>query len=102
MDGSETLITLYTIRFTFVLLRIFIYPHTLLVFLQIVPGGKVDILGGHSIDHSKQKRVYVTDGFRDRANSPYRRATLHGLTRVAKCTDVDDGIFENVLSRVGW
>jgi hypothetical protein len=26
-----------------------------------------------------------------------RRATRHVLTRVAKCTDVDGGIFENVL-----
>jgi hypothetical protein len=26
-----------------------------------------------------------------------RRATRHALTRVAKCTDVDCGIFENVL-----
>jgi hypothetical protein len=26
-----------------------------------------------------------------------RRATRHALTRVAKCIDVDDGIFENVL-----
>jgi hypothetical protein len=27
----------------------------------------------------------------------YRRATRHVLTRVAKCTDVNGGIFENVL-----
>jgi hypothetical protein len=27
----------------------------------------------------------------------YRRATRHVLTRVAKCIDVDGGIFENVL-----
>jgi hypothetical protein len=27
----------------------------------------------------------------------YRRATRHVFTRVAKCIDVDDGIFENVL-----
>jgi hypothetical protein len=26
-----------------------------------------------------------------------RRATRHALTRVAKCTDVDGGIFENAL-----
>jgi hypothetical protein len=26
-----------------------------------------------------------------------RRATRHVLTRVAKCTDVDGGIFENLL-----
>jgi hypothetical protein len=27
--------------------------------IQDVPGGKVNILGGHSIGHSKQKSVYV-------------------------------------------
>jgi hypothetical protein len=27
----------------------------------------------------------------------YRRATRHVLTRVAKCIDVDGGIFENIL-----
>jgi hypothetical protein len=27
----------------------------------------------------------------------FRRATRHVLTRVAKCIDVDGGIFENVL-----
>jgi hypothetical protein len=26
----------------------------------------------------------------------FRRATRHVLTRIAKCTDVDSGIFENV------
>jgi hypothetical protein len=26
-----------------------------------------------------------------------RRATLHVLTRVAKCNDIDGGIFENLL-----
>jgi hypothetical protein len=61
----------------------------------------VNIVGGHSIGHSKQKSVYVhmsiPNGFRDRAISLYRRATRHVLTRVAKCIDVDGGIFENVL-----
>ena len=28
-------------------------------FIQNVPGGNVNILGGHSIGHSKQKSVYV-------------------------------------------
>jgi hypothetical protein len=49
----------------------------------------------------------MPNGFRDRAVSlygtlevrqdPLRRATRHVLTRVAKCNDVDGGIFENVL-----
>jgi hypothetical protein len=28
------------------------------MFIQSVPGGKDNILGGHSIDHSKQKTLY--------------------------------------------
>jgi hypothetical protein len=28
-------------------------------YIQGVPGGKVNILGGHSVGHSKQKSVYV-------------------------------------------
>jgi hypothetical protein len=28
------------------------------------------------------------------------RATCHVLTRVAKCTDVDGGIFENVIGKL--
>jgi hypothetical protein len=47
----------------------------------------------------------IPNGFRDRAISLYSslerqdalgRATRHVLTRVAKCIDVDGGIFENV------
>jgi hypothetical protein len=49
------------------------------------------------------KKVYtymcpVPNGYRDRAISLYRRATRHVLTRVAKCIDLDGGIFENVLT----
>jgi hypothetical protein len=48
------------------------------------------------------KKVYmymcpIPNGSRDRAISLYRRATRHVLTRVAKCIDVDGGIFETVL-----
>jgi hypothetical protein len=43
----------------------------------------------------------IPNGFRDTAillySTLYRRATRHVLTRVAKCIDVDGGIFENVL-----
>ncbi|PNF37618.1 hypothetical protein B7P43_G11941, partial [Cryptotermes secundus] len=43
----------------------------------------------------------ILNGFRDRAISLYctlyRQATRHVLTRGAECTDVDGGIFENVL-----
>jgi hypothetical protein len=53
-----------------------------------------------SVILSKNMYMYVCpvpNGFRDRATSLYRRATRHVLTRVAKCIDVDGGIFENVL-----
>jgi hypothetical protein len=47
----------------------------------------------------------IPNGFRDGAislySTLYRQATRHILTRVAKCIDVDGGIFENILSRVG-
>jgi len=41
-------------------------------YIQGVPGGKVSILGGHTIGHSKQKKLYmnmcpILNGFRDRA-----------------------------------
>jgi hypothetical protein len=62
-----------------------------------------------SVILSKKLYMYVCpipNGFRDRAISMYstvlyctlyRRATRHVLTRLAKCIDVDGGIFENVL-----
>jgi hypothetical protein len=48
------------------------------------------------------KNVYlymcpIPNGFQDRAISLYRLATRQVLTRVAKGTDVDVGIFENIL-----
>jgi hypothetical protein len=66
---------------------------------QVVPEGKASSLGSHSIGHSKQKNFMcpIPNGFRDRVISLYRRAARHVLTRVAKCIDVDSGIFENVL-----
>jgi hypothetical protein len=44
--------------------------------IQSVPGGKVNILGGHSIGHSKQEIVYmymcpIPNGFSDRDISLY-------------------------------
>jgi hypothetical protein len=46
------------------------------VVIQGVPGGKVNILGGHNTGHSKQKSLYmymcpIPNGFRDRAISLY-------------------------------
>jgi hypothetical protein len=44
-------------------------------YIQNVPGGNVNILGGHSIGHSQQKFYLYTcpipNGFRDRAISLY-------------------------------
>jgi hypothetical protein len=46
-----------------------------LYYIQNVPGGKVNILRGHSIGHSKQKNCNcacpIPNGFRDRVISPY-------------------------------
>jgi hypothetical protein len=75
--------------------------------IKDVPGGKFNIVGGHSICHSKQKlcctcvifrTVSEIEVFHCTAHSTlYRRATRYILTRDAKCTDTDGGIFENVL-----
>jgi hypothetical protein len=35
-------------------------------YVQNVPGGKVNIVGGHSIGHSKQKNVYVHVSYSER------------------------------------
>jgi hypothetical protein len=71
------------------------------LYIQGVPGGKLNILGGHRDGHSKQN-VYmymcpIPNSFRDRAISLYSRAARHVLTQVTKCLDVDGGLFENVL-----
>jgi hypothetical protein len=63
-----------------------------------------------SVILSKKLYTYmcsIPNGFRDRAmdvivrkkqrQDLLSRATRHVLTRVAKCIDVDGGIFENVL-----
>jgi hypothetical protein len=54
---------------THIHLHIHTYIHTY-THIQGVPGGKVNILGGHSIGHSKQKRYMnmcpIPNGFRDR------------------------------------
>jgi hypothetical protein len=67
----------------------------------------VSVLGGHSIGHSKQNCMCT--GLLLRAVSEivlfhctvhstlHRRATGHVLTGVAKGTDVEGGIFGNVL-----
>jgi hypothetical protein len=36
------------------------------IYIPGVPGGKVNILGGHRIGHSKQKSVYVHVSFSER------------------------------------
>jgi hypothetical protein len=79
--------------------------------IHAVPGEKVIILVGHSIGHSTQKKCictcvrfrqgseielfHVIARIKERQDA-LRRGTRHVLTRVAKCTDVDGGIFENL------
>jgi hypothetical protein len=57
-----------------------------LYLLQDVQGGKVNILGCHSISHSKQKKYICTfpipNGFQDRAISLYRQACPHTSWKV--------------------
>jgi hypothetical protein len=76
--------------------------------IQGVLGGKVNILESHSIGRTKQKTCICTcvlvrtvseiELFHCSVHCTlYRRATRHVLTRMAKCIDVDGGIFENVL-----
>ena len=36
------------------------------IYIQGVPGGKVNILGGHSISHSKQKPLYEHVSYSER------------------------------------
>jgi hypothetical protein len=79
-----------------------------------VLGGNVNILGGHSIGHSKQTMHMcmcpIPNGFRDRTASLYNSFRPHkGTSRCTqrsdtpcpptkcKVQDVDGGIFENVL-----
>jgi len=37
-----------------------------LIYIQGVPGGKINILGGHSIGHSKQKYLYEHVSYSER------------------------------------
>jgi hypothetical protein len=51
------------------------------LYTQYVPGGNVNILGSHTVGHSKQKKMYIymcplPNGFRDRAVSLYRSLDL--------------------------
>jgi hypothetical protein len=64
---------LHNIYINFVILSYFYYKvmKLLLIFvpchvIQDVPGGEVNILGGHSIDHSKQKGLYVHVSYSER------------------------------------
>jgi hypothetical protein len=74
-----------------------------------VPEKKFSILGGHIIGHSKQnKKCICTRVLFETVPeielfhctvlycTLYKQATRHILTPIAKCTDVDGGIFETV------
>jgi hypothetical protein len=81
-------------------------------FIQSVPGGKVNILGGHSIGHSKQK-VYmyvclIPKDFRDRAISLYsskivdKKEILHTVCNTGiNCSTDKVGTVYLVLYRDG-
>jgi hypothetical protein len=76
--------------------------------IQNVPGGKVNILGCHSIGHSRQKvcmyMCLIPNSFQDSTlcssldvcPDALRLAIHRVLKRVAKFIDVDGVIFENV------
>jgi hypothetical protein len=64
--------------------------------IQSVPGRKINILGGHSRDDLLDHIMDAIACIKERQDK-LRRATCHVLTRVAKCIDVDGGIFENLL-----
>jgi hypothetical protein len=67
--------------------------------IQSVQIGKVNILGGHSVGYCIQKisRVHLSHSERLLHCALYRRSTLYVLARLAKCSDINGGIFENVL-----
>jgi hypothetical protein len=93
---SPNLIKVQELRFTQRWLRGIISSD-----IQNGPGGKSifwEVMC--SVILSKKVHIYmysISKSFRNRAISLYRRATRHVLTRIAKCADVDGGIFENVL-----
>jgi hypothetical protein len=67
------------------------YPHVV-QYIQDVSGGKVNILGGHNISHSKQKSVCtcpIPNSFRDRAISlysskiVYKKEILHTVSNAS-------------------
>jgi hypothetical protein len=69
--------------------------------IQSVPGREVNILAGHGVGHSKQKKkkrcTCTCVQFRTVSETELfhctRTATCHVLRRVAKCIDVDGGIY---------
>jgi hypothetical protein len=88
--------------------RLAYFTDSQLKIIQNVPRGRVSILGGHSIGNSKQKCICTSVIFGTFSEidlfhctvlrqDAFRRATCCVLTRVAKYTDVDGGIFENIL-----
>jgi hypothetical protein len=92
---------LWTIFYCHMAFRVmWLSADTLLI--QDIPVGKVNILGRHSIEQSEQKivlrRCVLLRTVSEIVHCTlYRRATRHVLTGVAKCIDVDGGIFGNVL-----
>jgi hypothetical protein len=75
--------------------------------VQDVPGGNINILGGHNIGHSNKKCICASVLLRTVSEMElihctvhctlHTRPTCHVLTGVVKLIHVDGGIFENVL-----
>jgi hypothetical protein len=70
--------------------RTYIYSHT---DIKNVPGGKVNILGGHTMGHSEQKLYMymcpIPKGFRDRSMSLYSsKIVMEEILRTVSNTDI--------------
>jgi hypothetical protein len=59
--GNVLLCVIYQLNFT-----VFMYVTQISRYIQGVPGGKINILGGHSIGHSKQKCLYEHVSYSER------------------------------------
>jgi hypothetical protein len=69
-----------------------IHTHTLLR-VQSVPGGKVNILGGHIIGHSKQKTVCVHVSYSER----FPRYSYFTVQYTVSCTDEQHAVSSHQL-----
>jgi hypothetical protein len=85
-------------------IHMYVYSIYTYIYIQSVPGGKVNILVilskncilvGTCVPFGTVSEIELFHCTVHR--TLYRQATRHVLTRVAKCIDVEGEIFENVL-----